>query len=129
MAIAAESSGSRRPRGRQSEVLTRAVVRAARSLGFSQKLLAATLGISEASASRLNRGRMIDPATKEGELAVLLVRLYRSLDALVGGSEGKARDWMAARNLHLEATPTELVRTVTGLIRVTEYLDALRGKS
>jgi len=129
MTIAAETTGSRHPRDRRSEVLTRAVVRAARALGFSQRLLAAILGISEASASRLTRGRTIDPVTKEGELAVLLIRLYRSLDTLVGGSEGKARDWMAARNLHLGGAPVELVRTVTGLIRVTEYLDALRGKS
>jgi transcriptional regulator with XRE-family HTH domain len=110
-------------------VLTKAVVRAARALELSQKTMAATLGVSEASVSRLTRGRTIDPASKEGELAILFVRLYRSLDSLLGGDVSAARSWMHARNLHLDATPADLIRTITGLTRALEYLDAMRGKS
>lgn len=114
---------------RKARVLTRAVVRAAEHLGLSQAALSAVLGVSESSVSRLRRSRTIDPATKEGELAVLLVRLYRSLDSLVGGSEEQARLWMQADNRHLNGHPAELIRTVRGLMHVTEYLDAMRGKS
>jgi predicted transcriptional regulator len=110
-------------------VLTRAVVRAAESLTLTQKTLAATLGISEASVSRLARGRIIDPRSKEGELAVVFVRMFRSLDAFLGGDEIKAAAWMHAHNHHLAGTPAELIRSVTGLVHVTEYLDAFRGKS
>jgi transcriptional regulator with XRE-family HTH domain len=110
-------------------VLTKAVVRASRALGLSQKAIAATLGVSEASVSRLTRGRTIDPEGKEGELAILFVRLYRSLDSLVGGDDAAARSWMHARNHHLDAVPADLIRTVTGLTHVLEYLDAMRGKS
>lgn len=117
-------SAARRP-----EVLTRAVVRASRALGLTQKTLATTLGVSEATVSRLSRGRVVEPSTKEGELAVLLVRLFRSLDALVGGNSEQARDWMHAGNLHLAGTPVEMIRNVGGLVHVVEYLDALRGKS
>lgn len=114
---------------RRAEVLGEAVVQAARILGLSQKSLALALGISEATASRLNRGRAIDPAGKEGELAVLLLRLFRSLDALLGGNTSQARAWMRADNLHLGGTPARLIESVTGLVRVTQYLDAMRGKS
>jgi transcriptional regulator with XRE-family HTH domain len=114
---------------RAAGVLTRATVRAARLLGLNQKTMAAVLGVSEATVSRLARGRQVDPGSKEGELAVLFVRLYRSLDSLVGGDADKARAWMHARNVHLGATPSEMIRSVHGLIHVTEYLDALRGKS
>jgi len=114
---------------RTAVVLTKAVVRASRALELSQKTMAATLGVSEASISRLTRGRTIDPATKEGELAILFVRLYRSLDSLLGGDESAGRSWMHARNLHLDATPAELIRTITGLTHALEYLDAMRGKS
>jgi len=110
-------------------VLTRALVRASRSLGLSQRTLAAIVGISEASASRLNRGRLVEPESKEGELAVLFLRAYRSLDALVGGGEQPAREWMHAQNRHLSGVPAELVRSVAGLVRVADYLDAMRGKS
>jgi len=114
---------------RAAQVLTRAVVGATQRLGLTQRTTAATLGVSEATVSRLSRGRSIDPATKEGELAVLLVRLYRSLDAMVGGNEAQASAWLHSKNLHLNGTPNELIRTVGGLVHVVEYLDALRGKS
>jgi len=112
-----------------ARVLTKALVRAARSLGLSQRALAGIIGISEASASRLTRGRRIDPRSKEGELAVLFMRAYRSLDALLGGNEEACRKWMQARNFHLDDIPAELVGSVTGLVRVADYLDAMRGKS
>jgi len=111
----------------RAAVLTKAVVRAAGRLELTQRATAATLGVSEATVSRLARGRTIDPATKEGELALLLVRLYRSLDAMVGGNAEQARAWMHAPNRHLHGTPADLIRSVAGLVRVVEYLDALRG--
>lgn len=114
---------------RRGAVLTLAVVRASRALQLSQKVLAGVLGVSEASISRLAQGREIDPQAKEGELALIFLRLFRSLDSLLGGDEEKARAWVGANNLHLGGVPVEMIRSVTGLVRVTEYLDAMRGKS
>jgi transcriptional regulator with XRE-family HTH domain len=118
-----------RASGRSAAVLAKAVVRAARSLGLSQRDLAAVIGISESSVSRLTRGRRVDPDSKEGELAVLFLRVYRSLDALLGGNDEQTRRWMHARNHHLRAVPARLLSSVTGLVRVADYLDAMRGKS
>jgi len=113
-----------------SRVLTKALVRAARSLGLSQRALAAIVGVSESSASRFNRrGRLVDPGSKEGELAVLFLRAYRSLDALLGGNDEASRKWMHAQNHHLNGVPAKLVCSVAGLVRVVDYLDAMRGKS
>ncbi|HEX7019956.1 MAG TPA: antitoxin Xre-like helix-turn-helix domain-containing protein, partial [Gemmatimonadaceae bacterium] len=60
-------------------VLTKAVLRAATLLGLRQRELAAVIGSSEASVSRLQAGRTLDPGSKEGELALLFLRAYRSL--------------------------------------------------
>jgi len=109
-------------------VLTRAVLRASRFLGLTQKQLAAVLGVSEASVSRLDRGRSIEPATKEGEIAILFLRVWRSLDTLVGGDDAQARSWMHASNTHLGGVPSYLIQNLTGIVRVAEYLDAMRGK-
>jgi antitoxin Xre/MbcA/ParS-like protein len=108
-------------------VLTRALTRAAELLGLAQKDLAAVLGLSPSTVSRLGR-RPLDPRTKEGELGVLFVRLFRSLDALLGGNAEACRRWFHAHNHHLEGIPAELVQSVTGLVHVIEYLDAMRGK-
>ena len=109
-------------------VLAKAVLAAAARLGLRNRHLAAVLGSSEASISRLQHERGLDPETKEGELALLFLRLYRSLDALVGGDDDKARLWLHADNQHVGGTPAERIRTVEGLVDVVQYLDAMRGR-
>lgn len=109
-------------------VLAKAVTAAAGRLGLRQRRLAEVIGASEASISRLQRGRGIDPASKEGELALLLLRVFRSLDAIVGGDDAQARAWLHAENAHLGGVPAERIATVQGLVDVVEYLDAVRGR-
>jgi len=109
-------------------VLAKAVLSAATRLGVRQRELAAILGASEASISRLLRGRSLHPETKEGELALLFLRMYRSLDALVGGDDGRARAWLHAEHTHLGGTPASRVKTVEGLVDVVQYQDAVRGR-
>ena len=109
-------------------MLAKAVLAAASRLGLRNRQLADVIGSSEASISRLQHGRGLDPDTKEGELALLFLRLYRGLDALVGGDDDKAREWLHAENDHLRGVPAERVRTVEGLVDVVQYLDAMRGR-
>jgi len=110
-------------------VLTRATLRAAALLGLKDAALAHVLGVSAASLSRLRRDRTIAPTSKEGELAVLFLRIYRSLDAVLSGREGPSRAWFHAENHHLGGRPAELIQTVPGLIHVLQYLDAMRAKN
>jgi hypothetical protein len=116
------------PRPDPGPVLARAVLAAAERLGLRNRNLAAVLGSSEASISRLQRGRGLDPESKEGELSLLFLRVYRALDALVGGDDAKARAWLHAENDHLRGIPAERIRTVEGLVDVVQYLDAMRGR-
>ena len=109
-------------------VLAKATMAAARRLGLSHRDLAGVLGTSEASISRLSRDRPLRAGRGEAELAALFVRLFRSLDALTGGDEAKARAWFTAHNHHLGAVPAERVQSVEGLVDVVQYLDAIRGK-
>lgn len=108
--------------------LTKALLAAAERLGLRSRELGEIIGSSEASVSRLRSGRQIEPDSKEGELALLLLRMFRSLDALVGGDDQKARAWLHAHNLHLDAVPVTRLRRVEGLVDVVQYLDALRGR-
>src|ERR1041384_6565112 len=99
-----------RPAGKtdpaSDQVLTKAVLRAADLLGLSSALLARILGVSGASVSRLTSGaRTVEPQSKEGELALLLVRVYRSLDALVGTDAAQRPAWLHGDNRALQRRP------------------------
>ncbi len=109
-------------------VLTKAVVNAARALGVSQSKVAAALGVSDPTASRMFGGKyLLDPERKEWELAALFVRLFRSLDSIVASDEN-ARAWLNSDNKSLGAKPIDLLPRAEGLIRVLLYLDAARGR-
>jgi hypothetical protein len=117
-----------RPQPAPDLVLTKAVLRAAELLDLSGSALARTLGVSEASVSRLASGaRTIDPKSKEGELALLLVRVYRSLDALVGTDAAQRKAWLHAPNRGLNGHPAKLIQGAAGLVAVLAYLDAMRA--
>ncbi|HET7788260.1 MAG TPA: MbcA/ParS/Xre antitoxin family protein [Myxococcales bacterium] len=109
-------------------ILAKALVRASAALGLSQSELAGILGSSPASVSRTFAGeRPVEPASAEGRHALLFVRVFRSLDALVGGDGEKARLWLRSKNRHLGSEPVQLLARTQGLVHVAEYLDALRG--
>ena len=113
----------------RASVLTKAALRAADLLGLTRSDLSRILGVSGASASRLGRTRTVDPNSKEGELALLFLRAYRSLDSLLGGNREASQAWLRAENDHLGGRPVDLIARVEGLVRVASYLDAMRAKS
>jgi uncharacterized protein (DUF2384 family) len=108
-------------------VLAKAVTRAADLIGISQQLLGKILGLSPASVSRLYGGSyQLDPRRKEWDLALLFVRVFRSLDSIVGDTHS-ARAWLQSDNLALNARPIDLLSDTEGLVSVVHYLDASRA--
>ena len=109
--------------------VSKAVVRAADLLGLTQVTLADVLGLSTATTSRLKAGSYaLQPARKrEWEFALLFVRLFRSLDAIVGAGDA-AQTWLRGPNTALGGRPVDLIRSAEGLVRVVHYLDAHRGR-
>ena len=113
---------------RPGKVLAKATVRASQLLGLSGAALGRTIGLSEPTVSRLVNGdKPIEPSSKEGELALLLVRVYRSLDALVGTDDQKRQAWMNSHHAVLGGTPLKLVQKVEGLVATLNYLDGMRA--
>jgi len=111
-----------------AKVLTQATLRAAAQLSLGGSDLARVIGTSPSTISRLSTGmKLIDPNSKEGEMALLLVRLYRSLDALVGNDSLLRLEWMRSHNRAFNAIPREFIQTAQGLVTTVNYLDGMRA--
>lgn len=110
-----------------SAVLGKAVTRAADRLGISKKHLAKVLGVSPATVTRIYDGNyLLGHDRKEWDFALLFVRVFRSLDSIVG-DEGTAQKWLHSKNRTLNGRPIELITNTEGLVRVVHYLDSSRG--
>ncbi|MBA4697148.1 MAG: DUF2384 domain-containing protein [Legionella sp.] len=117
------------PRVQRERVLSKAICNLSQSYGFSGKELSEITGMSEASVSRLYQGKkLISAGSKEGEIAVLLIRIYRSLNAMVGNNHEKAKAWLNHSNHYFQNKPINALKSISGLVQVLNYLDAMRGK-
>lgn len=115
-------------RPQKEAVVSKAVLRSAERLGVSNRLLGKVIGVSEASVSRMARGQFaLESGEKAYELSLLFIRLFRSLDSIVGGDEATARAWLRNENLALGGKPIAMIETVPGLVNVLDYLDAQRA--
>ena len=85
--------------------------------------------MSDSTVSRLRNGSwQFRPGTKSFELAQYLLRLFRSLDAVMGSDDHAARSWLSNDNKDLGGKPVELIRTIRGLSDVSDYVDDYRAR-
>ena len=104
-------------RPNRGDVLTKAVIRAAEQLGVAGKDLTPVLGVSATTVSRMKKDEFtLLEDTKEFELAPSSFGLYRSLDAIVGGEDTVARQWLRNPNTVLDGRPAEKIKTIVGLL-------------
>lgn len=112
----------------RAAVLTKAMLRAADLLGLKDAELARVIGASPANVAGYRSGVVeIDPASKAGARALLLVRLFRALHALVGGDGEKRKAWIHSTNDALGGVPATLILKPEGLSSALAYLDAIRA--
>lgn len=111
-----------------ASVVTKAVLRAAEQLRVSNSVLAKIIGVSEPTLSRMRTKDLpLSERGKEFELALLFIRLYRSLDSIVGGEAEVAAAWLRNDNRALGGKPLEQIQTIPGLMNVIAYLDSRRA--
>ena len=94
-----------------AQLVAEACGRAAQVLGLSPQELSEVLSQHQPSA--------------EGQLALLFLRIYRSLHGLCGGDQRLIRHWIEQPNRHLgEQPPRLLLARLEGLYCVADYLDS-----
>ena len=109
-------------------VLAKAVLKVADQLDLNQSELAAVLGVHRTAVSRLKQRPSLDPRSKQGELALLLIRIARALFSLTGGDQDWMRHFMRKPNKLTGGIPVEQISSIQGLMTVLRFVDAIRGK-
>ncbi len=109
----------------KEQVLCKALLNAAKALAISQSEVASIIGKDRSAISRAK----ISPQSKPGELALLFIRCYRALYALLGGNAQQMKHWLHTHNHHVGGVPLEKMHSQQGLVHVLDYLDAIRGRA
>ena len=112
-----------------NEVLSKALLNSKEYLGLTYTELGEIMGKDRTYFTRLRNQHVLEPESKEGELALHVIRIYRSLYALEGGDLEAMTEWLNTPNKHLNGVPKDLLKNIQGLVQVVEYLDAMRGKA
>ena len=112
------------PQPEKSAVLGRSLLAAAEELGISKSEIGSIIGRNRTTIDRNG----IDPDSKAGELALVFIRIYRSLYALMGGDRANMRHFLLTKNLGTHGVPGEQLHHIQGMLTVCAYLDAMRGK-
>lgn len=114
---------------KEKKVVTKALKNAADLWDISNKQLGKLTGLSEATVSRLKNGQyLLKYNSKEWELALIFLRVFRGLDAYMGGHMENEKAWLKADNTALGGIPIELIQHVEGLANVVQYVDYMRGQ-
>ncbi len=111
------------------EVLRKALLRVGTLLDISRSEMTQILGVSEATLSRFyNHKTVFDPQSKQGELALILIRLYQCLVDLLGDKPLLCQQWLRSHNDYFAQAPIEAIKHVDGLMNVVRYLEAMSAK-
>jgi hypothetical protein len=117
-----------KPLPQDAAIVSKAMIRAASELNITNVELSNIIGISQPQLSRIaNSTTFIKKDSKDYELALLFIRVFRSLDALVGGDAASAASWIRHNNLAFGQVPIERLKKVQGLLDVLSYLDSRRA--
>ena len=111
------------------QLVTGALLRTREALGLTLAEVGAVVGVSVPTMKGYSRGSAVIRAPKTRELALGLIRLYRSLFAILDGDPAQMRHWMKTPNRHFRGeAPRELAQSYAGLAELNTYLDVMRGR-
>ena len=111
----------------KTQVVAKALINVKEELSLSSELVGQIIGTDASTVSRIGKNRDMKE-NKAFEAALLLIRVYRSLFAMVGGSKPAMIHWLTTHNLDFnEQRPLDCMKSWVGLVEVVQYLDAMRG--
>jgi hypothetical protein len=106
------------------QVVTQATVTAAERLGLDPPALAGIVGLPEAAICRMQcLDHLLEKGSEPLQRSLLLLRLFRTLNAMANGDCDIAKAWLARHHDELGAIPVERMQTADGLDEVLTLID------
>ena len=114
----------------QDMVLLKAVRRAGEELGLSTREIDQAIGHSTRRYpfSATLRKSNVTQKLQTRQMIASVLRLHRSLSALVGNDVTLMRHWMATANHHTGGVPRQQLQDPGQLVKMVQYLETMRGR-
>jgi hypothetical protein len=96
-------------------VLGKAVFNAATQLGIDEAKLAAILDINYSALISLKNKQLLDPKSRQGKQALLLIQIAKTLNELTGGDIELIHHFMNTLNAITKGVPLQQLETPNGL--------------
>jgi len=111
----------------KTQVVAKALTNLKAELRLSSEAVGQIIGADASTVFRI--GKKLDmKENKVFEGALLLIRAYRSLFALLGGDKAAMIHWLTTANKDFDnQRPIDYMKSLVGLVEVVQYLDAMRG--
>ncbi len=106
-------------------VLANALLNAGDELGLSHSELASVLGLHRTAISRMKHRQHINPDSKQGELALMLIRIYHALYHLTNNNLRLMHHFMRTPNSLTGQTPADQIQNINGLITVMFCVESM----
>jgi len=112
---------------KSTKVVAKALINVKEQWSLSSEVVGQIIGADASTVSRIGKNQDMKQ-NKSFEAALILIRAYRSLYALVGGSKPAMVHWLTTENHDFnEQRPLDEMKSWVGLVEVVQYLDAMRG--
>ncbi|WP_029408406.1 MbcA/ParS/Xre antitoxin family protein [Thiomicrorhabdus sp. Milos-T2] len=111
----------------KTQVVAKALMNVKEEFSISNEVVGGIIGADASTVFRIGKkGDMKE--NKSYEAALLLIRVYRSLYALFGGSKKAMYHWLNTENQDFQKQkPVSIMASWIGLVEVVQYLDEMRG--
>ena len=111
----------------QSRVLAKAAWKAAEHLGLKPEQFLRILHLECVDMNLSEATLMLDLNSKQGEIALILIRIYKAIYNLNGGDTKWMHHFLNSPNLLTSGIPIEQLESMSGLLSVLKTVESLNS--
>jgi len=110
----------------KSIILTEASWKAAENLGLKPEQFLKILHLQCVDMNLSETTIVLDPDSKQGEIALILIRIYKAIFNLSGGDIEWIHHFLNSPNLLTGGIPIEQLESMSGLLSVLKTVESLQ---